>query len=115
MKALTVVAFLILSQQRDRVGKAPDIQGPSVWGNVELRGRSLTIDGHPRWSAVGTLLPSGVIKLTWIEVDTGRCGHGRYEISGRGVSGTWGWLENTEWTEDGQLLGGRPDVIRARE
>lgn len=104
LATLLLCATLAQSHER-KTGTSPLTPGATLWGDLEIKGRSVTIFGHPRWDATGTLQENGILKLLWIERDSGRVGHGRYVIDGDAVTGTWGFIENVEWTDDGRLVG----------
>lgn len=70
-----------------------DLNGETNWGNLLIADKELLLSGHPTWTAIGTVLPSGKIKLTWATTDGGREGHGLYTWDGKELRRIWGWVD----------------------
>ena len=110
---IVLTISIVCASNPERLGKKePDISGESNWGTVTQKGKTVTLEGHPLWIATGEIRADGKLKLQWIELATGRPAPSLYTIKGNDITGEWGWLTDTQWLENGDLVGDlRPDAI----
>lgn len=90
----------------------PMIAMESNWGTVTQNGNAVRIDGHPVWSATGTILKSGKIAIVWEFLADGRRAPGIYEWDGMKLTGVWNYGDQVTVEDDCSLTGpAHPDTI----
>ena len=110
--ALLLVASLAFSKpDRPIEKKLPPIPpvstlaGKTNWGNLTIADGEVVLSQHPHWTAIGTVLPNGRIKLTWATTQGGREAHGLYSWDGKEMRGAWGWTDGCTYNDAGDLIG----------
>lgn len=86
--------------------KAPAVQSlamESNWGTVSQDGQVIRIDGHPQWTATGTIRADGSILVFWTFTVDGRIAPGVYHVKDGELVGVWGYGCTVE--PDGTLAG----------
>lgn len=92
----------------ETVPKIPDVSGQSNWGMVSQAGRTLTVFGSSTWEApTGELLEDGRVVLRWWNITEQRPAIGLYKLVGRDFVGHWGWDNEVEIGDDGELVGSK--------
>lgn len=99
------VMMLALAPLPPGTPKLPDLAGESNWGVVTQKGRDIAIGGHPCWNASGEIRPDGKVHVIWIQNADGRIGRGMYTVDGKDLTGHWGWDDQVEVSETGEIAG----------
>lgn len=81
------------------------LSGKCSWGDITQTGKNLTITGGSSWSAVGRVNVNGHIVLTWTQQHDGRTAFGVYRFADNAFSGHWGWSDEVELDEAGDICG----------
>lgn len=101
-----------LPPPKEKPQELPKIVSQTNWGTLTQQGDSLTISGHPQWSAFGTVDPkTKKVTITWIELATGRLALSMYDADNNGdMRGFWDFDADIV---NGMLVGDdlRPDVV----
>jgi hypothetical protein len=83
----------------------PDLRMQSNWGEITQNGDSITITGHPSWSAIGRILKGGKVALSWEWLSDGSRAPGFYSWDGVELKGVWNYQGVVIVEDDGSLRG----------
>lgn len=83
----------------------PNLAMHSNWGELTQVGSDIKIEGHSHWSAIGKILKSGKISLSWELLSDGRRAPGFYEWDGKELKGVWNFGDSVTVEDDGSLTG----------
>lgn len=82
--------------------KGESVQWDSQWGLVSVSGRAVTVEGNPFWTGYGEVRKDGMVLIHWKNGDT-KWAIGLYRAIEDGLQGNWGWVENVEIDERGDI------------
>lgn len=113
LTVLLTCTFVIAKPSRPEPAKplpkadaVPHLAGASNWGEVTQSGRTLQINGHSSWFAVGEVRKDNTVMLVWTLNDGSRSGIGVYNVvNGHDLEGHWGWGDTVYLNEKGELCG----------
>jgi hypothetical protein len=77
------------------------VSGECRFGEIVQTGRNVAING-PLWPATGSARADGAFILFWRPVHQAAA-VGVYRLEGGALVGHWGWAEDVEITDDGDI------------
>ncbi len=113
LSTLLLASFLATSAAFSQAEEKPlpKLAGGCTYGRITQTGRQLSVNGHPRWTAVGSIREDGKVFLIWTDAFGNHAALSVYAVKGKRLEGTWGWADDCEIDlASGELVGDPFDV-----